>query len=162
VALNKLRGNHFHGIVVNRRASVGGDVTVAYSEVQLSLIIAEEDADEQRLDELTTQLMYGLQDLDLIAVERPSSTNAVKGIKGDPLTWGVLILVILPSVLPALVEFLSTWVVERRKVVVKAPNGAELEFIPDKRYTRAELLALVEEINRFPVPNGNCTECDNE
>jgi hypothetical protein len=121
-------------------------------EVQLNLTIAENGADDERLDNLTVQLMGDLKELDLESIERPVGTDMKKGAKGDPFTLGALILVAVPAVLPPLIGFLESWAVERRKVSIEAPNGVKLEFVPEKRFSQAELLAFVERVSQIPSP----------
>ncbi|MGD9093493.1 MAG: hypothetical protein PVF74_11655 [Anaerolineales bacterium] len=76
-------------------------------EINLDLSITEVDADDERLDNLTYQLMQELRDLGAESVERPEDEQAPGGSKGNPFTIGALALVALPAVLPSIVSFSS-------------------------------------------------------
>jgi len=123
------------------------------SKIQLSLTVAETNAEPERLDELTGRLLQDLRDLGAESVERISSEAAPKGAKGDAFTLGALALVAVPAFLPKLVEFLQTWSMrgENRKIRIKAPNGVEVEFAPAKKLSEGELVALVEKIGKISI-----------
>ena len=55
-------------------------------EVQFNLTIAEHGADNERLDDLTVQLMSDLKELDVESIERRVGKDTKKGAKGDPFT----------------------------------------------------------------------------
>ena len=117
-------------------------------QVQLGLTLSEAEADDERLDEMTTRLMRDLRDLGVESVERPPGGAAPEGAMGDPFTLGALALVAVPAFLPKLVEFLQAWSLrgEGRKVRIKTPAGLEVEFTPEKELSQAELLALVDKL----------------
>jgi len=118
------------------------------TEIQLNLAVTEEDADPERLDELTGRLLRDLRELGAESVERASGGAVPEGAKGDPFTLGALALVVVPTFLPKLVEFLQAWSLrgESRKVKIKTPAGLEVEFTPEKKLSQAELLVLVEKL----------------
>lgn len=128
------------------------------SNIEIRLAITEEGASSERLDNLTTQLMNDLKQLKIKSAKRLSDKSIEKGAKGDPLTLGALILVMAPAILSPLVEFLKSWTIERRRIVIEAPNGAKLEFVPDKKYSEAELLAFVDKINQIPASGATSAE----
>ncbi len=123
------------------------------SEVQIYLNVTEEDADPERLDELTGRLLRDLRELGAESVERPSGGVTPEGAKGDTFTLGALALVAVPAFLPKLVEFLQAWSLrsESRKVKIKTPAGLEVEFTPEKKLSQAELVALVENLTQARV-----------
>lgn len=127
------------------------------NEVQLHVIVAEDYADDERLDNLTIQLMRDLKNFDVQSIERASNIKLEKGAKGDPFTLGALILVAVPAILPPIIEFLKNWAIERRKIVIEAPNGAKLEFVSDKKYSEAELLTFIEKVNQISSVDANST-----
>jgi hypothetical protein len=118
------------------------------NEIQLDLSFTEVDVDDERFDELTGRLLRNLRELGAESVERSSHGAMPKGAKGDPFTLGALALVVVPTFLPKLVEFLQAWSLrgESRKVKIKTPAGLEVEFTPEKKLAEAELLALVEKL----------------
>jgi hypothetical protein len=115
-------------------------------EIDLSIAITEADADDERLDELTGHLMRDLRDLGVDSVERPETGVAPEGSKGDAFTIGALAMAAMPAVLPNLVRFLQSWTLSSRKqraVKIKTPSGLEVEFTPEKRLSKLEILELV-------------------
>ena len=123
---------------------------MASTEIQLHLTVTEEDADPERLDELTGRLLRDLRELGAESVERPSGGVTPEGAKGDTFTLGALALVAVPAFLPRLVEFLQAWSLrgesQGRRVKIKTPAGLEVEFAPEKKLSQAELVALVEKL----------------
>jgi hypothetical protein len=122
-----------------------GDPTVNFL-----ITIDQAQVDADRLDEVTHYLMHNLQDLGVESIGRPSDENFPAGAKGDPLTWGVLAVAVLPNLVPRLVEFLQSWTLQKEDCVVKikTPAGLEVEFTPEKRLTPAELTSLVERFSK--------------
>ena len=119
------------------------------NDVQLHLTITEPDADVERVDALTRRLMHDLRALGAESIERPTSEPTQEGAKGSAaFTLGALALVVIPAVLPSLVEFLQAWALrsENRKVKIKVPSGIEVEFTSKKRLSQEALLALVERL----------------
>ncbi len=96
------------------------------SEVQIYLNVTEEDADPERLDELTGRLLRDLRELGAV-----------------------------PVFLPKLVEFLQAWSLrgesQGRRIKIKTPAGLEVEFTPEKKLSQAELVALVENLAQAQV-----------
>ncbi len=129
-----------------------GDKEKSYtesSEVDLILVVAEADADEERLDHLTGLIMRDLRDLGVESVERSAGEAAPEGAKGDPFTWGALALAVVPALLPKLVEFLQGWTSRPKASTIrlKTPGGVEVEFTPAERLTADQLAALVEKLS---------------
>ena len=122
------------------------------TEIQLHMTVTEEDADPERLDELTGRLLRDLRELGAESVERPSGGVTPEGAKGDTFTLGALALVAVPAFLPKLVEFLQAWSLrgesQGRRVKIKTPAGLEVEFTPEKKLSQAELVALVENLTQ--------------
>ena len=119
-------------------------------EIQLNLTVTEEDADPERLDELTGRLLRDLRELGAESVERPSGGVMPEGAKGDPFTLGALALVAVPAFLPKLVEFLQAWSLrgesQGRRVKIKTPAELEVKFTPEKKLSQAKLVTLVEKL----------------
>ena len=120
------------------------------TEIRLHLNVTEEDADPERLDELTGRLLRDLRELGAESVERPSGGVTPEGAKGDAFTLGALAMVAVPAFLPKLVEFLQAWSLrgesQGRRVKIKTPTGLEVEFTPEKKLSQDELVALVEKL----------------
>ena len=117
-------------------------------ELRLNLKIFEDEADEERLDKLTTSLLRDFRDFDLESIGRPKVASAPEGTRGDPVTFGAIALAVLPSALPALIVYLQNWLGNNRKVTMEAPNGAKLEFTAKKKLSEEEILAMIEKLSK--------------
>jgi hypothetical protein len=123
--------------------------------LQLRIQLYEEGADDQRLDCLIAPLLQDLRRSGAKSVDREEKKKIESGAKGDPFTIGALVLVAMPAVLPQIFAFLQNWLIEGRKIVVESPNGAKLQFVPDRRLSESELLALVKQLNQIQVPDNS-------
>jgi hypothetical protein len=121
-------------------------------QLQLKVFIVDEIADEIRLDRFSTQLAEDIRQLDVISVQKLGTQKIPEGAKGDPFTIGALALVVSPALLPPLFAFLQSWLIERRKVIIEAPNGVKIEFVPDRKYSEAEIIDLVNSLNNVESP----------
>ena len=117
--------------------------------LQLRIQLYEDGADDQRLDRLITPLLQDLRRSGAKSVDREEKENIESGAKGDPFTIGALVLVAVPAVLPQILAFLQNWLIEGRKIVVESPSGAKLQFVPDRKLSKSELLALVKQLNQI-------------
>jgi hypothetical protein len=93
-----------------------------------------------------------LEDLNVGDTSQGVSGEAPSGAKGEPVALGLLVLTILPVLIPSVANFLQHWVTEGRRVVLEAPNGAKLEFVPGKKLTDSELITWLEKLNSIPTP----------
>jgi hypothetical protein len=140
-------------------AQMKGDRMIQ-DRVTLQLSIEEEEADTERLDGLTIQMLRDLVEIGADAVERPKPADSTApGRKGDAFTLGALLLVAAPAILPNLIQYLQAWTLrgENRKIKIKTPQGLEIEFTPHKKLSETELLALVEDLSEVaqkPVEPG--------
>jgi len=117
------------------------------SEIELNINVFEADSGKERIDYLTNNLIDLLREMDIEYLERPQDQNIPSGSKGDPVTVGAIVLGIAAASLPSLIEFVQNWTSERRRVSIEAPSGAKIEFIPEKKYSEDELLALVKKLS---------------
>jgi hypothetical protein len=122
------------------------------TEIELNLIVEEPGADRERIFDLTNSLNRELLDLGVGQVARPAEGAVPEGAKGEPFTWGVLALAVVPTLLPKLVEFIQSWALrgENRVVKIKTPQGLEIEFTPEKKLSKAEYLDLVAKLTAAP------------
>lgn len=119
--------------------------------INLRIDIYEDDADAERIDQLTLSLMNQLKDLDIESIEQAKKEQTPHGAKGDPVTIGAIVLGIASVTIPALLTLLQKWVGEHRKVIVEAPNGVKAEFISTKRYSEEEIVTLITKLNQIPT-----------
>jgi hypothetical protein len=120
------------------------------NNVSFQITISEEEAEPERMDQLTIQLRRDLLDLGVEKAERPAGEAPALGSKGEAFTIGALALAAVPALLPNLMAFIQSWVLrgENRKIKIKTPEGLEVEFTPEKTMSEAELLALVEKLSK--------------
>ena len=116
--------------------------------IQLQLVIMEEDSDSERVEELTLSLIKLLRGFEIDKIERGSDQPIPKGAKGDPLTAGLVMLSLSVATIPALVTFIQNWLIERRRIVIEAPNGFKIDFVTNKKYSEEEILSLAKKLNR--------------
>ena len=118
---------------------------------QLSLLVTIDEAgtDRQQIDDLAGLLKEDLLELGVSDVRGASTSPAPDRSKGDPFTLGALALVVLPTLLPKLIECLSNWASrsEDRKVKIKTPSGVEVEFTSKKLLTSSEILDLTKQLD---------------
>lgn len=118
--------------------------------LKLEVRIEEQDADDVRLDELTFSLREALDELPLNEISRPPAGDAPIDAKpGEAITIGTLALAVLPEVLPGVIKMVQNWLGEQQRIVVKAPNGAEIEFTSSKRYSAEEMLDIAKSLNQI-------------
>ena len=95
-----------------------------------------ETLDQDQLDKLTRQLQSEILEEGFESVELVTGDVVPHGAKSaDAVTWGMLAVSVLPTVLPKLIEFLQSWTMrsESRKVKVRSQIGEqsiELEYSP--------------------------------
>lgn len=77
---------------------------------QLSLQVACEGATDEELDRMTRQLLSLLRETDVESAELAAGSPAPSGSKGDPITIGSIALQALPTVLPAVVTMVQSWI----------------------------------------------------
>jgi hypothetical protein len=105
------------------------------NEVNLTLHIqsANDDFDADELNLLTNALVRSLEDVGVESVEVMRDQNIPKGAKGDLITLGALLVTVLPSTLPKVMEFLQAWTLRNKDQTLRAKVGwgdrsAEIEY----------------------------------
>jgi hypothetical protein len=119
-----------------------------FERLILNIDLGETVAEEE-LDEVTRQLRSELMELDVDAVEFVRSGELPEGAKSaEAVTLGSLAVILLPTFIPKLLEYLQSWSLraENRKVSVKTQIGdrsIELEYTP-AAMSQDELQRLVQ------------------
>jgi hypothetical protein len=93
-----------------------------------NLDVSAADASAEELDSLARGLLNELRDLDLESAELARGDAAPEGTKAiDPVTIGSIAVVVLPALLPKLVEFIQAWALrgEGRTVKFKGKIGGQ-------------------------------------
>jgi len=112
-------------------------------QLELYLEVLAGDLRDDELDTLTRQLLSELNDLDIESASLARGNELPEGSKGDPVTIGAIVLVVLPSVLPKVVEFLQAWSLRGNGRTVKFKGkGIEFEGPPE------ELQKLLEKLEK--------------
>ena len=100
--------------------------------VELMLEVGFEDADEDQLDHLTRQFLGDLRDLDIESARLVKRGPAPAGTKTiDASTLGAIALVVLPTVLPKLIDFAQSWMLRKQGRSIKfkgSIGGPDIEF----------------------------------
>jgi len=100
--------------------------------LNLELEVSAMDATEADVDRMTRNLLAELSETDVESVELASSGSAPSGTKSsDPVTTGAIILAVLPTFLPKIVEFVQEWALRGHGRTVKFKgkiSGQSVEF----------------------------------
>ena len=100
--------------------------------LNLELEISAEDTTEADLDCMTRNLLAELRETDVESVELVTSGSAPSGTKStDPVTTGAIVLAVLPTFLPKIVEFVQAWALRGHGRTVKFKgkvSGQTVEF----------------------------------
>ena len=104
----------------------------AKDAIELKLEISAEDTTESDIDRMTRNLLAELREMDVESVELAPSGSAPSGTKsGDPVTTGAIVLAVLPTFLPKIVEFVQAWALRGHGRTVKFKgkiSGQTIEF----------------------------------
>ncbi|GAB4497154.1 MAG: hypothetical protein OHK003_04760 [Anaerolineales bacterium] len=112
-------------------------------QLELYLEVQAGDLKDDELDSLTRRLLSELKELDIESASLARKGELPEGSKGDPVTIGAIVLVVLPSVLPKIVEFLQAWSLRGNGRTVKFKGkGIEFEGPPE------ELQKLLDKLGR--------------
>jgi len=113
-------------------------------------IDVQTDVDTEKLSQLTGYLRSELEDMDIESVTDVRDQAVPSGAKVvDPLTAGALIVAVLPTVLPKVMEFLQAWSLrgEGHTMKIKAQRGdrsVEVEYpikmAPDEAKKHIEMV----------------------
>jgi hypothetical protein len=113
------------------RFSNKGNSVSSSESMQLNLEISASDATEEDVDRMTRQLLTELRETDVESAELAKRGAAPKGSKGDPVTMGSIALVVLPAMLPKVLDFVQAWALrgQGRSVKFKGKiGGQKIEF----------------------------------
>lgn len=104
-------------------------------EAKLTLHIAKADgeANVDELDQLTHTLMRYLEDMDVESVTLLHEQEHLPGAKGGLFIVGGMLVSILPTAFPKVMEFLQSWVSQNightiRAKVQRGDRSAEIEY----------------------------------
>lgn len=123
-------------------------------KVSLKITLTGEHVTPQVIQNETTALMHYLKSsrLDISldhTIEEKKESDAAFITKGDPITWGALLLVVTPAILPQILAFIEKMITEGRKIEVQAPNGAKIVFVPNKKMSQEEIMDFIKDLNKI-------------
>ena len=99
-------------------------------EFQVELTV--DGATDEDTDKITRQLMAELRNSDIESVSLLKNGNAPLGTKStDPITIGALAVVVLPTLLPKVIDFIQAWSLRGQGKTVKFKgkvNNQVIEF----------------------------------
>jgi len=112
-----------------------------------------EDSDTQELDQLTRRLRTEIEEIDVESVHLVKGEVLPDGAKSvDPVTLGALAVVILPLVIPKLIDCLQAWLMrgENRtiKIKVQSENGVIVEVECSSKTSSSKLKSMLDTVNR--------------
>ncbi len=104
--------------------------TSEYFEFQVELTI--QGATEEDVDKMSRQLVAELRNSEVESVSLLRGSIAPLGTKSaDPVTIGALAIVVLPTLLPKVIDFIQTWALRGQGKIVKFKgkiNNQLIEF----------------------------------
>lgn len=113
------------------------DTNKAEFEIQVSAT----DATDEEIDRITRQLLSELRDTDVESAELTKAGPAPAGSKGDPITIGAIAIVVLPAVLPKIIDSVQAWALRGQGRTVKFKGkGIEFEGSPEELHKLLEKL----------------------
>lgn len=106
-----------------------------------------DDAHEEEIYQENSILKEQLGNFDTVGIEDLEQASQTTGSKGGPLSAALIFITLSPVILQSLLNYLQKWTLDRRKISVESPNGAKVEFTPEKSYSKEEILEFVRELN---------------
>jgi hypothetical protein len=99
---------------------------------ELNIEVSANDTTEEDIDRMTRQLLSELREMDVEWAELTKGGSAPDGTKAfDPITTGSIIMAVLPSMLPKIVEGVQAWAMRGSNRTVKFKGkiaGQAVEF----------------------------------
>lgn len=95
--------------------------------LEFSLEVQLVDKPEEELDGATRQLLSELKEMEIESARLENNGITPPGAKGDPITVGTIALVVLPAVLPKVIELVQSWSLRGPGRAVKF-KGRGIEF----------------------------------
>jgi hypothetical protein len=122
---------------------------MAAEPLQLTVSLgAPPDADADERSRLAYQFLAEAKDLEVESAELVKGGPAPEGAKAaEVVTVGAVAVVVLPVVLPKLIEFLQTWTLRGSGRTIKIEVGeSKMEFTPDRPLSPDEITRLAEKL----------------
>ncbi len=99
---------------------------------ELRLEVAAEGASADDIDQMTRESLSELKETDVESVSLAAAFAVPEGTKtADPVTTGALVMIVLPTILPKIVDLVQAWVQRGSGRVIKfrgKVGRAEIEF----------------------------------
>ena len=104
-----------------------------------------EDADQEELETATFRILQEMRELDFVESVSRAPGVLEPGAKGDPITVGALAVVILPALLPKLLDFIQAWVTAKqgRTAKFKGTIGGQIFEYEGTREDFVKLLTIL-------------------
>lgn len=117
-------------------------------KVELQIEVSAKDTTEEDIDRLTRQLLFELRETDIESAELSITGAAPPGAKsGDTVAMGSILISTLPTVLPAVVSLVQTWIERGQGRVVKFKGKIGKEMV-EFEGPPEELRRLLETMNK--------------
>jgi hypothetical protein len=87
---------------------------------EFQIEISAQNATEEDIDRMTRQLLVEVRNMDVESISLAKGGNAPSGTKSaDPVTIGALAVVVLPTLLPKIIEAVQAWALRGQGKTVK-------------------------------------------
>jgi len=107
---------------------------------ELNIQVSATDVTEEDIDQMTRQLLSELREMDVERAELTHGGISPGGTKAiDPVTVGSIMITVLPTLLPKVVEGIQAWVIRGNNRIVKFKGkiaGQPVEFEAQGRISR--------------------------
>lgn len=114
--------------------------------MKLKILISSNDIQNLNIQEYTSALSMQLENFDTLEIKEAKNPNSSKGAKGDPLTIGVIVFTLSSIILKSVLTYLDK---SNNIIKIEAPNGAKVEFMPNKSFSKNEIIELVKELTEI-------------
>ena len=108
------------------------------------------DSDQNEIDRLTRNLLGEISETEVEEVEIPTSTDGSPGgtKSGEAITWGQIAIVTLPTVLPAVIMLVQSWLLRQQSHAIKVKIG-EIEVEIPRDLPEEKLERIVDQVKRI-------------
>lgn len=120
--------------------------------VSFELAIDAPDITRSELDELRSGLAEELRSHGADSVKRVPAEAAAEGAKGDPFTIGGLVMVVVPMLIPKLLDIVSKYVSRKKiqTVKIRTAQGNEVEISSSENMSEDEMRKAAEALAGTP------------
>ena len=98
----------------------------SYTEIRLQLDLGP-DFDDEELNQMSDRLFKTLQETDVEKIERVRESKLPQGAKGDPITFGAIMLGVGVAIAPTIIGVITNWLsrqhIDSATITLTLENG---------------------------------------